>query len=135
MIMNTSSFFVDTKHMKTLLIYIMTGFFAGLVNGLFGTGAGIVFVFFFSALAFPADKTFATTNITVLLISTVSLFLYLKNRTLTPELLPYFFKGAFLPALTGGAVGSILLAKLKGSFLTRLFCVLVIVGAIGRMIK
>ncbi|MBQ7897931.1 MAG: sulfite exporter TauE/SafE family protein [Clostridia bacterium] len=121
--------------MKTLLIYITIGFSAGIVNGLFGTGAGIVFVFFFASLAFSADRTFATTNITVLFISLVSLFIYLKNRTLTPEVLPYFFESAFLPALTGGAVGSILLSKLKGGFLNKLFSLLVIAGAIGRLIR
>ena len=132
---NTNLFLTHTNSMKTLLIYITIGFSAGIVNGLFGTGAGIVFVFFFASLAFPADRTFATTNITVLFISLVSLFLYLKNKTLTPEVLPYFFESAFLPALTGGAVGSILLSRLRGSFLTKLFSVLVIVGAIGRLIR
>ncbi len=119
--------------MKTLLLYIGVGFFAGFINGLAGTGGGVLLVFLLTRLAFPADKTFATTNMTVLILSLVSLFLYLKNGTLTSDLLPHFFGTAFLPAVLGGAVGSLLLSKIKGSFLKKLFAALVIVGGVGRI--
>ena len=119
--------------MKTLYLYLATGFFAGFINGLAGTGGGVLLVFLLSYLCFPADKTFATTNMTVLILSFISLFLYLKNGTLSPELLPRFFGTAFIPAVLGGAVGSLLLSKIKGSFLKKLFAVLVIVGGVGRI--
>ncbi len=119
--------------MKRLLLYLSVGFFAGFINGLAGTGGGVLLVFLLTRLAFPADKTFATTNMTVLILSFVSLFLYLKNGTLTPDLLPRFFKTAFLPAVLGGAAGSLILSKVKGSFLKKLFAVLVIVGGVGRI--
>lgn len=119
--------------MKTLYLFLITGFFAGFINGLAGTGGGVLLVFLLSYLSTPADKTFATTNMTILIFSLLSLFLYVKNGTLTSELLPHFFSTAFLPAVAGGAVGSILLSKIKGSFLKKLFAVLVIVGGVGRI--
>ncbi len=121
--------------MKTLFVYISAGLFAGFVNGLFGTGGGIVIVALFTAYALPPEKVFASSNLTIMLLSLVSLFFYLKNGTLTVGLMPYFFKYSFIPALLGGAVGSLLLSKVKGSFLQKLFSLLVIVGGVGRIFK
>lgn len=121
--------------MKTLIIYLSAGLLAGFVNGLFGTGGGIVIVALFTAYALPPEKIFASSNFTVMLLSLVSLFFYLKNGTLASGLMPYFFKHSFAPALLGGAVGSILLSKVRGSFLQKLFSLLVIIGGVGRIFK
>ena len=121
--------------MKTLTIFIIAGFFAGFINGFFGTGGGIVIVALLTFFALPPDKVFASSNFTILLLSGVSLYFYIKNGTLNAELIPKFFKGAFFPALVGGATGGILLKKAKGSFLQKLFSLLVIIGGIGRIFK
>lgn len=121
--------------MKTFTKFILIGFLAGFVNGLFGTGGGILIVFVLTLFKTPSDKTFATSNFTVLLLSLVSLFLYIKNGTVTGEIALYFFETAFLSALLGGAVGSLLLSKLSSGILNKLFSFLVIVGGIGRIFK
>jgi uncharacterized membrane protein YfcA len=106
-----------------------------LVNGFFGTGGGIVIVALLTFYSLAPEKVFASSNFTILLLSVVSLYFYLKNGTLHSELLPYFFKKSFLPALVGGAVGGILLKRIKGSFLQKLFSVFVIIAGIGRIFK
>ena len=116
--------------MKTLFLYIVSGFLAGFVNGLFGTGGGIILVFLFAYLSYPAHKIFATTNITVLFLSLVSFFFYIDEGNISSQFLPHI-----LPALAGGALGSLFLAKIKGSFLKKLFSVIVIIGAAGRLLK
>lgn len=116
--------------MNTLFLYMLTGALAGFINGLFGTGGGIVLVFLFTYLSYPAQKIFATTNITVLFLSLVSFFFYIKEGNISNQLLPHI-----IPVLAGGALGSLFLSKIKGSFLKKLFSILVIIGAIGRLIK
>lgn len=125
----------NTKAMKILLLYLLSGFIAGFVNGLFGTGGGIVIVLLFTFLSVSADKTFATTNLTIMLISLVSLFLYIRKGIVTMETVGDFFEGLALSALVGGAVGSLLLSKITPSLLKKLFCVIVLIGGIGRIIK
>lgn len=121
--------------MKTLTTLIITGFVAGFINGLFGTGGGIVIIFFFALLKTPSDKIFATSNLTVMLLSLVSLFLYIRNGILTTDIAVYFFETAFLSAVLGGAVGSLFLSKISPKFLKKLFCLIVMVGGIGRMFR
>ncbi len=121
--------------MKTITTIIITGVIAGFINGLFGTGGGIVIILCFTLLKTPSEKTFATSNLTVLLLSLVSLFLYVRNGMLTGEVAVYFFENAFVPAVLGGAVGSLLLSKISPKILNKLFSFLVMVGGIGRMFK
>lgn len=121
--------------MRTVLLFSSVGLLAGFINGLFGTGGAIPLLALFTFLAFDTDKAFATANLTVMLLSAVSFFLYLRNGTVDTEFLPEFFKRAFIPALAGGAIGSIFLSKISPDLLKKMFCVITVIGGVGRIFK
>ena len=116
--------------MNTFFLYIIAGALAGFVNGLFGTGGGLILVFLFTYLSYPAHKIFATTNMTVLFLSFVSFIFYIKEGNFSTQ--SFFY---FLPALAGGILGSFFLSRVKGSLLKKLFSLLIIIGGIGRLFK
>ena len=121
--------------MKTIILYIITGLVAGFINGLFGTGGAIPLLALFSFMTLPADKAFATANISVMLLSAFSFVLYLKNGTLDISFLPEYFGRIFLPALAGGAVGSLCLSKISPDLLKKIFFIITIVGGVGTVFK
>lgn len=121
--------------MKTVFLYVATGLFAGFVNGLFGTGGAIPLLALFTFLSFAADKSFATANLAVMVLSAVSFILYIKNGTLDSAFVPHYFSEIFIPALTGGAAGSLLLSKISPNMLKKLFFILVAIGGIGTVFK
>ena len=121
--------------MKTVALFAITGFVSGFINGLFGTGGAIPILVFFTYLAFDTDRALATVNMAVMAVSLASFIFYLKNGTVTLDFLPDFMKKAFLPALLGGATGSLLLSRFSPDFLKKLFCLVTIVGGIGVTLK
>lgn len=121
--------------MKALLFYLLTGLLAGFINGLFGTGGAIPLLALFAFLSFDTDKAFATANLAVMVLSAVSFLLYLHSKTLAPSFLPQYFYRIFLPALSGGAVGSLLLSRLSPTLLKKIFFVIVIIGGVGTVFK
>ena len=121
--------------MKNLLIrffpIILIGFSAGVINGLFGTGGGILIVFLFSRIyAKPKEYSkkdcFSMTIAVTLAFSAVSLFGYLKNGSMdTEQLTPIF-----LPAFLGGIAGAFLLDKINVRILRKIFAGLVIYAGV-----
>lgn len=99
--------------------------FGGILNGVLGTGAGIVYTFLFSLLysrskEFEKKDVFASCLLTTLPVCAVSAFTYLKEDfSLFTSSLP------FLPfAVIGGAVGGILLDKINNSLLVKIFALI-----------
>ena len=121
--------------MKTILLFIITGFSAGFINGLFGTGGALPILALFSYYSMTAERSLATANLTVMLFSLVSFFFYLKNGTLPQDFFSDYLKGGFLPALLGGALGSLLLSRFSTGFLKKLFCLITMVGGVGMMFR
>ena len=110
---------------------LLTGFSAGILNGLFGTGGGIFIVFLFSKIyasskEYDQKDCFAMTLSVTLMFSVVSLFGYLKNGSMdTEQLTPIF-----LPAFLGGIAGAFLLDKINVRILRKIFAGLVIYAGI-----
>jgi uncharacterized membrane protein YfcA len=121
--------------MKTLLLYSFTGLVAGFINGLFGTGGALPLLALFAFLSFDTDKAFATANLVVMILSAVSFFLYLANKTVEISFLPHYFSDVFLPALLGGAVGSLMLSKLSPTLLKKIFFVITVIGGVGTVFR
>ncbi len=120
-----------SKPLKAFAFLALCGFVSGTVNGLFGTGGGIVAVFalsnipFFKSLLSPKE-VFATTLFAAFLMSLSSVFIYVRAGTADVRAaLP------FLPAaLLGGCAGAFLQDKIKTSVLSKIFALLVLYAGI-----
>ena len=113
----------------------VTGLLAGFANGLLGAGGGILIVFALSAvldrsLCEPRDY-YANALCVMLPVSALSCVRYALAGNLSTE----GFGVYALPAIAGGVVGGIVLGKLKGNPLKKLFGALVIYSGIMLMIR
>lgn len=105
----------------------LSGALAGAVNGLFGTGGGILLVpLLLRVHKLPAQKAFATSLAIILPLSAVTLFVYLRQT-------PLDWQAAF-PYLLGGAAGGFAagkwLKRLPVVWLRRLFGALLVVAGV-----
>ena len=115
---------------NSLLIYI--GFFAGLVNGLLGSGGGTILVpslVFFSKII--DHKAHATAIAVILPLTIISSIIYIKHGITSVHLILYTTLGS----MTGAYIGSRLLNKLSVSFLRKLFGFIMIIAAIRMVFK
>ena len=99
-------------------------FAAGMLNGLLGTGGGMVLVF---ALGFLLSKehakdAFVISSVGVLAFSVVSTLLYGTGGSYDPAVLPRFA----LPAAAGGVLGAFLFRRIRTFWLQKLFAVLML---------
>ena len=113
---------------KETLFLLLLGGAAGFVNGLLGTGGGIILLFG-SLLLSRGQKTdtrdrFAGTALVTMLLSVVSAILYAWQGKIAVHGLSSYLA----PALVGGVVGAVLLDRLPTTFIERLFAVLVMVA-------
>lgn len=119
------------KYAGILFAVVITGLISGVVNGLFGTGGGIIIVYLLSKLYAESDKyhtkdIFAMTVGSVLIMSAASLGMYIKGEVVTwNDILPYL-----LPAAVGGIIGAFLLDRLNAALMKKIFAVLVIYAGI-----
>ena len=107
---------------------IAVGMTAGVINGVFGTGGGTVIVFALSALAgrlFPDRRMIFANAIAIILPpAVVSTLVYASFSP--PD--PATVTAIALCSLAGGALGALLLGKLKGRVLRLIFAVLMILS-------
>ena len=120
---------------RSLLLCSAVGLIAGFINGLFGTGGALPLLALFSFMSLRTDSAFATANLSVMILSAVSFFLYLKNGSIDPSFIPQYFSEICLPALLGGAAGSLLLSKVSPALLKRIFLVLITIGGVGMVFR
>ena len=117
------------------LLLSVGGLLAGFANGLLGAGGGIVAVFAMSAALRERVEDrrdlYANALCVMLPISAVSCIRYALAGHLPGE----GFGVYALPAVFGGFLGAILLGKLKGVWLKRLFGALVIWSGVLLMIR
>lgn len=107
------------------IIYGLSGAAAGIVNGLFGAGGGMVLVPMLIKLCKVEDKKAFSSAISIILpLSLVSLFVY-YTKSVFPlrEAAPYLAGG-----LLGGILGGILFKKTSVNFLHKFFGILILWG-------
>ncbi|MBE6642975.1 MAG: sulfite exporter TauE/SafE family protein [Ruminococcaceae bacterium] len=112
--------------MARWMFVALVGGTAGFVNGLLGTGGGILLVFALNYMFKKADgkDIYATTLVVTLCMSAVSVFIYGRGGGLQmSECLKYG-----IAAVPGGLIGAYLLDRLNGKTVKRLFGVLLIVA-------
>lgn len=113
-------------HSHTPIVSFVTVFCAGIVNGLLGTGGGILLLLVLRRITEP-QNAFASALACILPLSLLSAWLYWQNGTVTvsallsPDTLPFL-----IGAIPGGMLGAILLDRLKLSVIQYLFAVLLL---------
>ena len=106
---------------------ILTGLFAGVVNGVFGGGGGMIVVpMLVLLLKIPQNKAHATAILIILPLSIVSGLLYAAFGSL--ELSVALPVGGGV--IAGGLVGAFLLSKLSSKWLTIVFSVVMMAAGI-----
>ncbi len=105
----------------------LVGFFAGIINGLFGSGGGTVLV---PSLVFCMNvedhKAHATAISVILPISIISSLVYMKHGVVDFPLTLAVSVGSII----GGFVGSTILRKVPVKVLRRFFGIIMIIAAI-----
>ncbi len=102
------------------------GVFAGILNGLFGAGGGVILVPCLKLLGLKPQKSHATSVAVIFVLSIVSCVMYLKSGNIDWSLALKYIPVGLLGAVCGG----LLLKKIKGVWLTRIFGVLIILSGI-----
>jgi uncharacterized membrane protein YfcA len=113
------------KKKKTLRIALLCFFslLAGGINGFVGTGGGIAIVYILTYLTDNDTKdNFAMTLCTILPISVVSLYAYVRSGGIDFEMIRILTPSAIL----GGAFGAYLTDKINKDVLSLIFAILVI---------
>ena len=117
---------------STFALFCLFSLIAGGINGLLGTGGGIVLVYMLSLLTDNKSKdNFATTLCATLPVSAISAIVYFKNSNVDAELL---LKLA-IPAVIGGVAGAFIVDKINKKWLNVIFAVLVIYSGICMIFK
>jgi len=117
--------------MKKNIYFSILGLSAGILNGLFGAGGGMIVVPFLEYAGIDPKKSHATSIAIIFLLSFISCVFYYFKGSL-------FFLDAFsyLPAGVIGAVcGAILLKKMPKVLLKRLFGLIMIFSALRLLLK
>lgn len=103
---------IDLKFKK-----ILFGFLIGLVNALFGAGGGMIAVPFLKSLGLSQKQAQATAICVILPLTVISVAVYFKREYFSfSDALPFLLSG-----FPGAIFGTLLLSKLKNSFLQNLF--------------
>ena len=112
------------------LLLICASLAGGAVNGLLGTGGGIIFAYYFKYLEKrgKADEgsAFPSAMAVIMPVSLISFTTYDAARDVT---LPFILKLA-IPSAAGGLIGAYLSSRVKPVLLERLFAVLVIYAGV-----
>ena len=126
-----------------VLFLALLGSLAGFINGLLGTGGGILLVLLFSlsaerakhgkSISFPMARRdiYANALSVMLPVSIFSATQYARAGALDLKA----FSPMLLPSLLGGVLGGILLDRLKVSWLRVLFSVLILISGVFMILR
>ena len=121
---------------KRSMLFALAGILSGIVNGLLGTGGGILTVLFLSKI-YAKDSSYSTKDIFAItlgssvIMSMASLLFYLSSGCFSVSDSALYM----LAAVPGGVLGAILLEKLSSKTMKLIFALLVVWAGISMMIK
>ena len=112
--------------LKEIIILILIGIGGGLINGLFGAGAGLLLVPLIKwASKLDEKKVHATTLSCVLLMCVVSSVIFFVKKQIDYNLTLWCLIGSLIGAVTG----TVLLQKFKNRVIDLIFsCLLIVAG-------
>lgn len=121
---------------KRSMLFALAGILSGIVNGLLGTGGGILTVLFLSKIyakdsSYSTKDIFAITLCSSVIMSMASLLFYLSSGCFSVSDSALYM----LAAVPGGVLGAILLEKLSSKTMKLIFALLVLWAGISMMIK
>ncbi|MDO4731745.1 MAG: sulfite exporter TauE/SafE family protein [Clostridia bacterium] len=117
--------------MKKNILYCISGFAAGIINGLLGAAGGMILVPMMNKIGIKAKKSHANSVIVILIISIFSAVLYLsRNFVKIEDVYPYILFGVI-----GSLIGAVLLTKIKDLWIKKIFALLMIWAAVRLLIK
>lgn len=121
---------------KRSMLFALAGILSGIVNGLLGTGGGILTVLFLSKIyakdsSYSTKDIFAITLYSSVIMSMASLLFYLSSGCFSVSDSALYM----LAAVPGGVLGAILLEKLSSKTMKLIFALLVVWAGISMMIK
>lgn len=117
-----------------LLFLMGAGLLAGFCNGLLGAGGGIVLALSLGAML-PKDSesvrsVYSNALLVMLPLSALTLTRYIGGGALEAERMGINSYSVLIGASLGGVVGGILLGKLRGRGIRRLFALLTLISGI-----
>lgn len=117
--------------LKKNILYCISGFAAGIINGLLGAAGGMILVPMMNKIGIKAKKSHANSVIVILIISIFSAVLYLsRNFVKIEDVYPYILFGVI-----GSLIGAVLLTKIKDLWIKKIFALLMIWAAVRLLIK
>ena len=121
----------DSKNNNVALKLAIIGLISGVINGLFGSGGGMIVV---PALIFimgtEDHKAHATAILIILPLTLMSSYMYLSSNAVDWSILWKVTAGG----IAGGFAGAKLLGKISQKWLRRVFGMFIIAGAIRMLI-
>ncbi len=103
------------------------GFAAGLINGFFGSGGGMIAVESMERSGFESKRAHASSILAILPLSIVSAAVYYLRGSMEFSREAFFLLGG---ASVGGILGAMLLGKLSAKWIDRLFTALMLIAGI-----
>ena len=121
---------------KRSMLFALAGILSGIVNGLLGTGGGILTVLFLSKIyakdsSYSTKDIFAITLCSSVIMSMASLLFYLSSGCFSVSDSALYM----LAAVPGGVLGAIIIEKLSSKTMKLIFALLVVWAGISMMIK
>lgn len=112
--------------MKQIILLVMVGIFGGVINGLFGAGAGLLLVPLIRLVSkLDEKKVHATTLGCVMLMCISCSVVFFVHKQIDYKLTLWCFIGS----LAGAILGTFLLQKFKNKVINIIFsCLLLVVG-------
>ena len=116
---------------KSIFLYLLAGFIAGIISGFFGAGGGMILVPFMTLVMKDEEvKSRATTILCIFFMVLVSSFSYYKQNSVDLGLAIKCSIGGII----GGLIGSKLLIKLDKKVLKLFFVILLIYSGVKMII-
>ncbi len=127
--------FIDKNGARAIIRLTLFGIAAGVANGLFGAGGGILIVFGLTPLLLFDEEgrrdVFANALCVMFPVSIVSLIGYARADRFSLD----GFSHYLIPCVLGGVLGAFLLEKLKIPLLQKAFALIVIWSGLYMVIK
>lgn len=111
--------------------YYIVGLVAGLVNGIFGSGGGILVVPMLEYRNNEAKKAHATSIAIILALSAVSTILYFRSGNLDIKQGLMYIPGGII----GAVAGSLLLKKIPTKVLKAVFGIVLVASGVRILLK